>query len=261
MSLARLALRIITRLAITGRTMVEDRVSDSSIVDLEEALKDAPKPIALVYTDESEFVPVGRELWGGQGSVKLVLILAVAGVAELKDANGNGTGTVEFTFPHTDDAIEASLDIIERQIQHALMDPSNPWGQHWQGLVANVTKWTSQRGGSTKEGSRFGARQIIIECETNLDPVPGAELEGHWLEFVEALEAHEDEDTAQLAAPFRTLAEGKARPTWERTMLQYGVGRRGLKAMALEPFLFHTENGEEPATLTGFEIEGKGEGV
>jgi hypothetical protein len=231
MSLARLAVRICTVLALrAGQTMAEDRVQDSSIVDLEEGIINAPKPVILVYTDNSEFAPTGRDIWGGQGSTTLVLLLAIAGATKLQD------GSVEFSFPATDASIELALDVMERQIQKILTDPDNVWAQRWRGIVTNVSKWSSKRGGSTKEGSRFGARQILIELETVHDPVPGKAPEGEWAALLQLINSDgASADTKALGAPLAALIEGDELPEWNRTMRQFGIDRAALKAMGLAP--------------------------
>lgn len=240
MSLARIALRVLTVLAIKDRTMAEERVKDSSIVDLEAGILNAPKPIALVYTDSSEFVPTGRDIWGGQGSTTLVILLAVAGATQLDG------GEVEFAFPHTDASIELSLDVMERQIQAALMDPDSLWAQRWRGVVANITKWSSKRGGSTKEGARFGARQIIIEVETYHDPIPGRTIEGEWATLMAALtDDSTPADTKSLAGPLLALMQGQPIPNWKRNMMHFGIDRPALRGMGLAPVIFAV-HGQEP---------------
>lgn len=245
-----MCLRIATTQALTGKTFAEDRVQDSSIVNLESAITGAPKTVILVYTDDTEFVPDSKEVWGGTGSVNLVLIVAVAGAQKLTD------GTVEFSFPPSDKATEISLDICERQIQAALMDPDSEWAQRWRGIVTKVTKWTSKRGASTKEGQRFAARQILIECETCHDPIPGQPVEGEWAAFLEVLEG-EKADLANLAAPIRSLMEKPTWVDWKRTMAEQGLDRQALAGIGLAPFRFHPlDPSPAMATLETIVVEG-----
>lgn len=228
-----MCLRIATTQALAGRTFAEERVQDSSIVNLESAIMNAPKTVILVYTDDTEFVPTGKEVWGGSGTTNLVLIVAVAGAQKLQD------GSTEFTFPPSDKATEISLDIAERQIQAALMDPDSVWAQRWRGIVTAVTKWSSKRGASTKEGQRFAARQIIIECETVHDPIPGVPVVGEWATFLEVLAAEEDGDLAGLAAPIQALMEKPTMVDWKRNMAEQGLDRQALAGIGLAPFRFH----------------------
>lgn len=238
MSLARLALRFITVKALENRTMVEDRVRDSSIVSLEDALRDEPKPVALVFTDDSSFKPDGRELWGENGTIQLVIVLSVAGVVviparEPTEDDPGDPGHTEFRLPHTDRSLELSLDLIERQCQHELMNPDNPWAVLWREIVFKVIKWASVRGGSAKEGARFAARQIVIDCETILEPIPGAPAEGFWADFLAALET--DATDADFAPLLRAFIEGKPMPKWKRDAMEYGSNQRYMNAIGLGP--------------------------
>lgn len=235
MSVSRFALRILTRILLKGQTVAEDRVEDSAITNLEAALKDAPKPILLVFTDDSEFKPQRREVWGGQGNTSLVLIMAIAGAYTIKvtDPDGNETEQTEFAFPATGPSIEMGLDMMERQIQMALMDPDNPWAILWKKIVGNVNKWKSQRGGSDKEGVRFAARQIVMECETVEDPVMGSDPEGVWKELVDALEASPSPDIRGLADPLRAMIRGKPLPEWKREMAELGINFDTAKKIGL----------------------------
>lgn len=241
MSLSRLCLRIATTQALLGQTVAADRVRDSSIIDLENAILKEPQSIILVYTDDTEFVPDGdRVIWGGSGTTSLVLILAIAGVNVLTD------GTSEFVFPTTDKATEVTLDIAERQVQAALMNPANPWAERWKGIVSKVTRYQSRRGASTKEGVRYAARQIIIDCETYHDPIPGQPVEGEWVKFLDLLGAS-GTDLAQLADPLRVLMENPSMVDWQRDMAENGISRETLAGIGLAPFLFHPTP-QAPAT-------------
>lgn len=250
MSLSRLCLRIATVKALADKTFAEDRVRDSSIVNLESSIIDNPKTVILVYTDDTEFVPTGREVWGGTGTTNIVLIVAVAGAQKLQD------GSVEFTFPPSDEATEISLDICERQIQAALMDPDSLWAQRWRGIVVNVSKWQSRRGASTKEGQRFAARQIVIECETNHDPIPGQPVQGEWATFLDVLENDDSVDISRLAAPLRVLMEKPTMADWKRSMSELGLDRQAAAGIGIAPFQFHAQPpAEQPATLTTIGVE------
>ena len=245
MSISRFATRLVTQKAIiAANTIAADRVKDSSIVSLESAIMNAPQPIVLVYTDDTEFVPTGREIYGGQGTTTIVLILAISGAVKLE------TGETEFLFPHTDETVEMNLDFLERQIQVALTDPDSPWAQLWNRVVQNVTKWTSRRGGTTKEGARFGARQILIEVETAYDPEIGKDPEGVWEELLTAIAADPDQDFAGLATPLEAMMRGRPDlPEWKRTMAWMAIPRETLTGIGKAPVAFHSGD-EEPAAFT-----------
>ncbi len=261
MSITRFLLRQITMKAITGRTMAEDRVRDSSIQNLEAALADAPKPIALVYTDDSDFVPIGRELTGGQGTQHLVILISNSGFVKLKKENpeeGEEEEEGAFVFPVTDETLEMSLDIMESQIQRALNDPQNPWADLWMKIVCKVEKWSSNRGQSDKKGTRFAARQIIMQLETLHDPIPGGELEGVWPETIAAIKADPDPDFAGLGAIVEDYLAGKPIAQIRRNGFDLGMPYSSLKGIGLGAIVPTDDGGSLPEEMTEIDITDEG---
>lgn len=253
MSIARMVTRLATVFALKGNTIAEDRVKDSEMTDLQHALEHAPATVVMVYTDDSQFAPEqGKRLFGGQGSTTLVLIIAVVGVNKLRE------GEYEFSFPATDHATEISLDMLERQIQAALMDPDNPWSQVWRGIVSTVTKWTSRRASTDKSGVRYAARQILIEIETVSDPIPGRPVEGEWRKFLDLLGGLED-DRRALAEPLEMIMTGGEvdAETWRRAALELGVNKDVIRGIGLGPMVFGGQTIDE-RPLTEIEIVGMG---
>lgn len=263
MSITRFLLRQITLKAIMGRTMAEDRVRDSSIQNLEAALENAPKPIALVYTDDSDFVPIGRELTGGQGTQHLVILISNSGFVKIKKEKENPDDEDEeegaFIFPVTDETLEMSLDIMESQIQRALNDPQNPWADLWMKIVSKVEKWSSNRGQSDKKGTRFAARQIIMQIETLHDPVPGGELEGVWPEIIAAIKADPDPDFAGLGAIVEDYLTGKPMGSIRRKGLDLGMPYSSLEGIGVGAIVPDGEGGSLPETMVEIDMidEGK----
>lgn len=243
MSVSRFINRLLLQRALDGRTIAERRVMDSTLTSLDTALEKAPKPIVIVYTDDSEFAPEGKELWGGQDKTTIVLVIAVAGAITID-------GETQFSFPVTDHTTEMGLDFLERQIQTVLMDPDNEWAELWRNIVVKVTKWKSIRGSSTKEGVRFAARQISIEVETIHDPVPGAPLQGTWADLVARIEADPDPDFAGLAAPLREILAGPHLASWKYDQATLGASRKDLQGIGLAPLIFHPDGNQEAAIFT-----------
>lgn len=261
MSLVRFALRFIVRQALTGKTWADDRVEDSSMQDLQAVLNDNPQPVLLIYTDETEEKPNGRELLGGQGRTSLAIVSSVLGSAERKDS---ATGEFEFKLPHTDAASEFTLDAIERQIRFALTDtPHNPWADLFCRFVIKVETVKSVRGGSTKEGERFAARQISFELQTVMDPVPGEPVPacGPWRRLLDMLEASDNEDFVGMGVLLKSLLEGQELPKWERVAMRYGYPREVVQAIGLAPVRYHPDLDDESATLAEIKLTGNGETV
>lgn len=254
MSIARLILRMITKKALEGQTQAEDRVKDSSIADLNAALAEAPKPIILVYTDDSQFVPEGRELTGGQGSQTLVLLISNAGYVAVPRDDPNEPEEKAFVFPVTDANLELSLDLLERQIQIALSDPENPWADLWNKIVTKVGKWSSTRGQGDKKGTRFAARQILIEVETLHDPLPGTEIEAVWREIIDQIIADENPAFAELGEILEAFMVGKPWELPRRHAQELGLPYSSLAGIGLDALEVGPDGKPLPEEIVDIEI-------
>lgn len=207
MSLAALALRICTVLAVRGRTPAETRVYDSELAPLEDLAADEPKPFVTVAIDEvSAKYEKGQGLLGGTDTVSLVIEAALARRITLPDGEGNAV-----QLPDTTMGLEAALDLVERRIRVVLSgDPG--FAELWRRLVLRLHSTTRVRGGDTREGVRFAARQIVIDVEPIDDPPAGCAPEAGsvWSDLVAALRAIPVAPAAgadpELAA-YRGLAE------------------------------------------------------
>lgn len=230
--IVRTALRFAVARAITSRTMAGALVRDSSIDTLEDALSAKPAPIVLIYTEDCEAKPTGRELWTN-GWVDITMLVAVAGAftVNVEDDDGGTREVKEFRFPTTDESSELSLDVIERQIKTALLDPGNPWGEIWKKLVVSVEMWSSKRGSSNQQGNKFAARQIVARVNVVDDPVPGRPPTGVWAEMLALLDAEADMGT--VPALLRALIDGKAIPADFRDAMQQGLTWKQARAIGL----------------------------
>lgn len=243
--IVRTALRLATVKALSGRTYAGTRVRDSSIVPITEALGEEPKPVILVYTDDDESPIEGLDfLTPMSGSKTLILLIAVAGAVEVE-------GDTVIQFPPTDAAAELAIDLIERDVVRALLDPRSAWGDIWRRLAVRATRWRSTRGASTEEGIRYAARQIVIELDALSEPVPGGdEPDGVWEDFIAAVSADPDEDFAALAPILSAAITGAALTEEEREQIALGLTNAGRMAFAdTAPALDRADDGEEPAIL------------
>lgn len=245
MSIVRLCTRVAaTRALRDGLTLIDGKVDDSSLSDIETAAETAPKPVVIVYTDDDDARPNGKSIGGGQGTLSLIFLISVTGSITvqakgedgqpLKDDAGNDVMEREYYLPTTSAAIEMSLDLIERQIQTTLMDPTNAWSQTFWRLVTSVTRWRSIRGGSTKEGVRLAARQIIVDCETVHDWPMGSPPEHDWKLILDQFEAA-GPDLAGQAGIIRKALEGKPLEPWQRTMAEMGWTPELMRGAGMTP--------------------------
>lgn len=256
MSLVRLALRFITVKALHNATWADDRIVDSTMRDLTDALADNPQPTLLVFTDESMDEPEGKELVGGQGTTQLAIIASISGAVRVEEKGEDGLDHVVYQFPETDDATALALDVLERQVRTALGDPRNPWADLWRQFVTNIIKVRSDWGGSSKEGTRYGARQILFDLGTVYDPVPGAPVEGAWKNLLDALAADEDEESRQFGLLLKSLCEGTPLVPWERAAAQMGWSRDVVDGVGIGPFRRHPlDPHADAAPLTEVEID------
>lgn len=259
MSLVRLALRLCAVKALAGRTYAEDRVLDSSIVGLDSAIRGNPRPVIVVYTDSDDLSITGLDLWApASGARAMVFLLAVA--SSLATAEGD----VEFFYPPTDAATEFQLDMMERAVAMALLDPrtSAPWADLWRRFAVTARRWRSDRGASTEAGVRFAARQIVVDLDTLAEPIPGqAGMTGAgavWTDFLAAVEADPDPAFAAMAAPIARLVAGDDLTERERDQMSLGLTYAGRYALGhpvpgegLDP----ADEGAEPAALTELIID------
>lgn len=174
MSLLRPVIRACAVAALRDQTWAEDRVYDSDMTPLGEAILGAAArvPYIVVYTDDDELdmVPATAQVYTGRArSLSLVLEIGVASAVE-----GVGENEIVLQFAATDEGMEWAVDITESQAIAALIgDPKSPWGELFKRFVLQVRKFTSVRGGQAEKGVRWAARKTVLHCRTLDDIVPG----------------------------------------------------------------------------------------
>ena len=231
MSLARFAVRLATAQALKGQTLAGTRVFDSAIDPVDVHVKEHRAPFIVVLTDEHSRTPsAGRDLREGTDTCELVIEVAVATHAVASD------GTEEVVIPHTDAAMEFTLDLIAQQIGETLMGGTGPWAKLWRQFVFTVGSINSRRGAGSDPGVRFAARQIVMACNIICDPVRGESIPtgGAWDSFLAAMEA--DADLAGLAGIVRFAFEGSVPMTPEALIAStLGLSPETLDSIGLLP--------------------------
>lgn len=222
MSLVRLALRLVAMKALAGKTIAQDRVRDSEITALDDAVNSESQPVIMIYTDDQRLKLTGKSLYDSSGTVGLVFVLAIA---QPVATTIEGKTEVSITFPPSDAATEMQVDIMERQLVMALSDPDDPWAALYRKLVVGYDKCESMRGASEKSGARFAARYIQFDVQTLNDPTPGKAVEDlpFWNELVAAINADQDSDLANLGPVLKALIEGKTSTAWQVAMRDLGL--------------------------------------
>jgi len=180
MTIARIALRIVTIEALRNRTSVLDNVLDSQITALDfsadgQLRTDQEKPFISVYTEASKAddLSSGRQLWRN-GLTELLLETGIA-ISMTEPDKDTGASTIG-GIPPTDAAFELFLDTVDREIAVALMDPLNEWAELWRTLVRDVARVERKRVADAETGTRMAAHQQCLICELLPDPVYGEAL-------------------------------------------------------------------------------------
>ncbi len=232
MSLARLALRIVTARALKGATLAGTRVYDSAVEPIDLQVRDNREPFLVVLTDEHDRSVTGRDLRHGTDTCELVIEIAVAARVPV-DVPDVGA-TTEVIIPHTDAGMELVIDLVGHQITDTLMSGASVWSRLWQKFVMRATRIGSRRGASSEGGVRFAARQIVITTDLMADPVRGQALPGPWAELIAAMEA--DAELAGLAIVIRHAIEGDALLTDEAMVASlFAISAGTVNAMSLTP--------------------------
>ena len=239
-SLACLALRLITRRALEGRTLAGAAVRDSEQGDIDTVMRgvggDGTAPVISIYVDETQGSVEGRDLQSANIDVHLLIEVAIAApvqstaiaatasdpaAAPAPGSPGNTPPEPEYEIPATSPGLEASLAIIGYQIKRALIDEATVWGRLWTRLVWDIKHVHTYRGADfRKTGVRYAAVQIEIVLGTLQDPLPGEEPIAAWADILAAFDA--DEDFAHYGAAIRQLVAGQPLPAWRRLIFSVG---------------------------------------
>ena len=244
MSAVALALRIAATRALVGATLAEDRVYDSAIDPLETSMQKDPKPLIVVSTEEDESTKTGRDLLGGEGSITLLLEIAVAGVAQTDDEGGEAV-----VIPATDAGFELQIDVMRRQAMRTLSIGGGVWGATFRSLMTDFRKIRSRRGAGGDKGVRFAARWVAIELGALFEPQFGAAPEGAWADFLAQVRA--DPATADLGDLVERMLIGEPVPTWRLPADALGLSDATARAIGIAPVI---EPSEAPAVLSDVTI-------
>lgn len=247
MSLAALAVRLATVRALRGRTAAGDHVTDSEIAPLDQRELAKRAPALVVYTDDSMLTPDGRSLIEGSGTLQLVVEIAVADQVQHEQ-------TIDVTIPETDQGLELTLDLVDRQIRRCLSGDLTTWAALWRDLVLRTLKVESQRGAGVKDGVRFAARQLVLTIETLREPEFGRAPHGVWARFLEALEA--EADLAPLAELMQAEIRGQALPDWRQIQALFALTEEAARGIGIATL--YDDPIENPPLLERITIENAG---
>lgn len=223
MSLLRPAIRACAVAALKDRTWCEDRVYDSDMTALSDAVMGGPpKPYVCVYTDTDDRPRVtGAELYEGENRLlNLVLEIGVANAIEGK------SGDVVLQFAATDRGMELAVDMVETQCIAALFgDPQSQWGEILKRLCYRVLRVPSRRGGQARGGIRFAARRLTFVVNTLYDIPPGTTLpDGHPLmDFIVAARGNPSFGITDVGQILYDMMSNTNAPDWKVAQALLGM--------------------------------------
>ena len=226
MTIARIALRIVTIEALRNRTSVLDNVLDSQITALDfsadgQLRTDQEKPFISVYTEASKAddLSSGRQLWRN-GLTELLLETGIA-ISMTEPDEDTGASTIG-GIPPTDAAFELFLDTVDREISVALMDPLNVWAELWRTLVRDVARIERKRVADAETGTRMAAHQQCLICDLLPDPVYGEALAptSFWQKLINQLRVVKHPYLSKIEALIGLIAQ---QPEHEKQRRRFGI--------------------------------------
>lgn len=218
MSICRTVARLCLVEAIKGQTLVGDNVRDSLIggLDLDEAggvVLDQKKMFIAVYSDASVAGGEGKEACGlhDNGMTMFVIEYGIAAVMFEPASEDSGERVIAGTgLVVTDDNFEFSLDLITRQINDALSDPRNVWGQIFLEMIGEIEKVERSRVGNDSDGVKLAGQQIRITGSMLSDPPKGFDIdpESSLQRFFDLAGASDNDDLKDRAALLESVLIG-----------------------------------------------------
>lgn len=231
MSLSSLVLRHLTVLALTDQTLAGKSVRSSLLEPLNE-ISAEPEPVIAVFTDvgQADQQDVhGLDLIGADMTVTLALETAVFARPPATDATD-----ADLMIPFTDEGLEMTLDIVQRQALATLQAGHGPLADLWREVAMRCVGISLMRGASIEKGTRIAARRLEIKLRPISDPVPGAPLSVTWERAFAALES--DQRTARFVPTLRAVAAGgPLQPSWRQAQNALGLTDAGLAGIGLGP--------------------------
>ena len=222
MTIATLALRLITVAALTGATRAGDAVGDSQ---LGASQRHDGLAIAVHVDRVAQVGGLPEASRQGDGEAHLIIELA-----DLVRPDGGGG----WASPPTDAVLEAHLDLLEREICAALLDGDGVWPDLWRRCVVGHVAYEMRRGDpNLANGVRFAGREIAMRLRVIAEPPLGAVPAGFWADFLAA--ASEDEALDPLVPDLVSAFAGAAAPSWRQARADLGIASDVLGGIGVAP--------------------------
>lgn len=261
--IVRTVLRLCAVQALMDATLAQKRVYDSTNKPLLDVLSIDNKsyPFISVYTDNDNLVrgTIEHGIYAATHETQIVLEMGMASAVYVQGKYKS------IQVPHTDDAMEMTLDFMQAQAMAAVIgDPRSEWGEIIRDLKINIVMVTSQRSGRADRGGNWAARRVIITLDTLGDPRPGAPIDGTShaaiARFIALAKEKAPEGTlagAMLLETYLTMYPfGDRQASWELAQSALGLTRRGLRGIGIAPLTEVPEGATPYATQEGLPIVG-----
>ena len=257
MSLGNLMVRNLALMALRGRTLAKDEVRASLLMPLNDIKADQVVPVLAIYTDTAKAGAEdieGRDFIGARATTTLAFEFACFTRAPVdKGVDSADTETV-LGIPNTDEGMEMTLDIIQRQIFTVLQASDNSWSELFREFVLRGRGWEAERGASVEVGSKFAARRLEMMVQIIADPIVGRALPPAWDAAIAAFEANAP--TAVFGSTLRKVAAGDPLPVWRTSQAELGLTRAGLRSIGIDPAVLTGLNTPVPVSeLTADDLD------
>ncbi|USQ97246.1 hypothetical protein [Caulobacter sp. RL271] len=233
MSLATMALRICTVLALFGRTDAGDRVADSEIRALDDEVEGGVG--VAVYVDEMSATGGLADFGAGEGSAQLVVEI-------LATTRGPDSS---LGVPQTGSGLELAIDLVEHQVRRALLDETVVWSRLWRQLTLKQGTYKFERGANKANGVRLAGREISMTCGLLADPPIGAPLPIFWTDFLAALAV--EPLFAEVYDKIVAVVTGEPLASWRQDQAAQALTANAVREIGVTP-PFETIDDEAPET-------------
>lgn len=164
MSLERTALRIATVMALSGGfqapwpTMAQGRVFDSRFdpLQLVDMKTDDVLPVITVCTDDDR----GTSLSDNNGGPPFLHTVSLCIDISIGMVGGSDERAEFLVMPQTEPELEAMIDVFERQVKAALINPAALWSGELQKVLIRIGDWSSVRYVESDSNVRLASRRI-----------------------------------------------------------------------------------------------------
>jgi hypothetical protein len=236
MSLLRAVLRACAVGALRDQTWAEERVYDSDLTPLAQAVYGGPaKPYVVIYTDQDDVVPVMGvgEIYSGENrSLSLAIEIGIAGA--VRSTPGDPLSPLTIKFAATDMGMEWACDVVSAQVLAALSgEAKSEWGELFKKMVAGIRRMPSRRGGQASSGVRFASRRIIFVLQPMYDFSPGivpSQKHPVW-EFIALARSQPAIGQVDIATIVEDLMVSSPAPDWRAIQGQLGLTQPGIEAI------------------------------